>query len=282
MSNPYPDYGSSTEEDDEEDEEKVVVHPPNVVNVVNVVATFDLGVSVDPQKLVDAYSFAYWSPRSFPSVNFHTYPPRTSALVFATGIVVVVGCTSIWSARLCSDFYAELVRDAGYPKAATNKFTVTNTTATVQYPFFLDVEKFQAANPEKDSKRRRYVPTYFPGVISPKDAQKCTHTEFPGSCNITGTKNPEDLLKSFASSYREYERFGLRSDSEEAKVAAERMKRSRKRGLDKRERCRVDAIVEAMERSEHVPSSDDDDDAADDEEDDRVVVADEDVDGMYE
>lgn len=193
---------------------QVKLFPPGCMNIVNVTASFSLGVPfLDYDRILAKYDFAFVDLEKFPALIFHTQPPRTSALMYQSGQVAIVGSTSVWASFNVAHRYAELVRDAGYPEAGVYDFKPSSYSATVRLPFVLDINRYSQF---VDSP---LLHSNFPFLITNKKILKngkASHTLYLRNIVLTGAKTEQDLLTSFLERYPFYRQFSVPDGTPEA------------------------------------------------------------------
>ena len=86
--------------------------------------------------------------------------PKTTALVFKSGKMIVTGATTIEAAEQAAKKYIAIIQRAGFPAKFEN-FTVQNITATCDCGFPVSLEGFLYTYASNST----YEPELFPGLI---------------------------------------------------------------------------------------------------------------------
>ena len=123
--------------------------------------------------------------------------PKTTALVFASGKVVVTGAKSEDDARLAARKYARIIQKLGFEAKFTD-FKIQNIVGScdVQFPISLE-----ALSHEHD-KFSTYEAEIFPGLIYRMVDPKIVLLIFAsGKIVLTGAKNKDDIYKAFDMMY---------------------------------------------------------------------------------
>lgn len=168
--------------------------PP--IHVANVVSTFDLGVKNVPlQEIAQMQLFPEYQPKKFAALTLRTQHPRTTALVFSSGNVVVTGARTILVSLLSSRKYARLIQKIGYGVAFHN-FRVENIVASVETNFAIKLKEIS----EDHGLSTSWEPESFPGLVyrMPKVVFLIFRS---GKVVITGGKTIEDVHEKFNKLY---------------------------------------------------------------------------------
>jgi hypothetical protein len=81
--------------------------------VQNIVSTVNLGVKLDLKTIALKARNAEYNPRRFAAVIMRIREPKTTALIFSSGKMVVTGAKSEEMARMASRKYARIVQKLG-------------------------------------------------------------------------------------------------------------------------------------------------------------------------
>lgn len=174
-------------------EENVVLFPDDCVNLVNSVVTYGVfaersAEAVDLDALLRRCLFLY--QKRFKSVTLRTNNPRSTALIYGTGHVVVIRSNNVFSAYYSAYRYSKIVAEIlGKHDASVCDLKIQNLTATVRLPFVVDVFAYNRIDPYC------FHPRAYPGM----------KISVPGS-NINMGLSPKNLLITGASTEREIER----------------------------------------------------------------------------
>lgn len=163
----------------------------------NVVATVNLGVPIDLESLSQKYRIAEYNPRRFQAVIMRIREPRTTALIFRTGKMIVTGAKSIVDSEIASKKYTAIVQKAGFA-ARYESYTIQNMTGCFDSGFPISLEGLLYA----DTKFCTYEPELFPGLVYRMPSPKVCFLVFvSGKVVITGAKSKENLENAMANLY---------------------------------------------------------------------------------
>mmetsp|Transcript_24827 Transcript_24827/g.77249 ORF Transcript_24827/g.77249 Transcript_24827/m.77249 type:complete len:243 (+) Transcript_24827:28-756(+) len=179
-------------------------HPSGIVPVLqNVVATVNLGCPLDLKKIAMHARNAEYNPKRFTAVIMRLLDPKTTALIFASGKVVVTGAKSEEAARLAARKYARIVQKLDFPARFT-EFKVQNMVASCDVKFPIRLEGLAAQHGHFSS----YEPELFPGLIYRHQNPKMVLLIFvSGKVVITGAKDRQDIYTAFENMYNVLRRF---------------------------------------------------------------------------
>jgi len=160
----------------------------------NVVATANLGVSLDLKKIALTARNAEYNPRRFSAVIMRIREPKSTALVFRSGKLVVTGTRSEEEAKRAARKFGRVIMKVGYSEARFRDFKVENLVSTFTVPFPIHLENLYKNLPA--NMQSQYEPEVFPGLIF--KAQTGTLLIFvSGRCVMIGMKTQEDIDKAF-------------------------------------------------------------------------------------
>jgi transcription initiation factor TFIID TATA-box-binding protein len=176
------------EEDGDEDGDHIIqIRPQNVVVTVN------LGCRLDLDKITQTARNAEFNPKRFQAVILRIREPRTTALIFSSGKMIVTGAKSDRDARNAAMKYTAIVQKCGFP-ASFSEFKVQNITATCDCGFPIRLEGFIYAH----SRNATYEPELFPGLVYRMTDPKVVLLIFvSGKVVLTGAKTTESLEQAF-------------------------------------------------------------------------------------
>ena len=169
-----------------------------VVSIQNIVATANLGLKLDLRQIALHTRNAEYRPKRFCAVILRIREPRTTALVFASGKMVVTGAKSELDARTAARKYAHIVRRVGYTAVQFKAFTIQNMVGVVdvRHPVQLETLLFKAGL------SATYEPECFPGLVFKMVDPRITLLVFAsGKVVLTGGKCREDVNTAFENIY---------------------------------------------------------------------------------
>lgn len=107
----------------------------------NVVATASLGCELNLKQVALTARNAEYNPRRFAAVIMRIRDPKSTALVFKSGKLVVTGTKSEADARLAARKFGRIIVKIGFTEARFTKFKVENLVATFKVPFPIHLEQ---------------------------------------------------------------------------------------------------------------------------------------------
>lgn len=174
------------EEKEEEEEGEGKEENVQGIRLQNVVGTVNLGVSIDLEKLSQSVSNAEYNPRRFAAVIMRIREPRTTALVFHSGKMIVTGAKSTSESEKAARRYFQIIRKVGFTNAMFREFKIQNITATCDMGFPIRLEGLVYAH----SQNATYEPELFPGLVYKMTDPKVVFLVFvSGKVVITGAKD---------------------------------------------------------------------------------------------
>ena len=168
------------------------------VKLQNVVATVNLMCPLDLRHIAMRARNAEYNPKRFAAVIMRIRDPKTTALIFSTGKVVITGGRSEEDARLAARKYAKIVRKLGYEDVKFADFGLHNLVASADVRFPVRLEALAHAH----SNYAHYEPELFPGLVYRMLEPKLALLIFvSGKVVITGAKSRADLNEAFQKLY---------------------------------------------------------------------------------
>mmetsp|Transcript_9374 Transcript_9374/g.23510 ORF Transcript_9374/g.23510 Transcript_9374/m.23510 type:complete len:231 (-) Transcript_9374:130-822(-) len=169
-----------------------------IPDIQNVVATTSLGVALNLKDITLKARNAEYNPKRFAAVIMRIREPKTTALIFSSGKLVVTGAKSENQAKYASRKYARIVQKLGYDKASFQDFKVQNIVASCDIKFAVGLEQLDCAHKIFSS----YEPEIFPGLIYRMLTPKIVLLIFvSGKVVLTGAKNREEIYQAFRQIY---------------------------------------------------------------------------------
>lgn len=162
-----------------------------LIRVQNMSATADLGVRLDLKQIALRCRNTEFNPRRFAAVIMRLREPRATALVFASGKLVITGTKSTHNSSLATQKMAYILERVGFQAKGYIPFKVQNIVGTVDVGFPIRLEGVAYAHPTFSS----YEPELFPGLIYRLEKPKVVLLIFvSGKVVITGGKTEEQLV----------------------------------------------------------------------------------------
>ncbi len=158
--------------------------PTPTYRIENIVATVNLGVDLDLDKLAERLPAAEYNPEQFPGLILRLQRPKISALIFRTGKMVCTGAKSEVELRRAVKELVRLLSEHGVNIPSSPEIQIQNIVASGNLHAEVDIEK--AALLLENS---MYEPEQFPGLIYRMDDPKVVLLIFSsGKIVCTGAK----------------------------------------------------------------------------------------------
>lgn len=154
----------------------------------NIVATADLGTTINALTLVNRIAGASFNPRCFAAVKLRMH--GSTHLIFSSGLMVCTGSKSTDNARVACIDTAQLLLRAGIHAQFLN-FKVRNVASTSNAGFEVDLAAIANAYPLNS----HYVADGFPGLMFRLAQSRVVLTVFKtGCCNLTGVPTRREAI----------------------------------------------------------------------------------------
>ncbi|MGC9152663.1 MAG: TATA-box-binding protein [Vulcanisaeta sp.] len=183
--------------------------PNPTYRIENIVATVNLGVDLDLDKLAERLPAAEYNPEQFPGLILRLQRPKISALIFRTGKMVCTGAKSENELKRAVKELVRLLNEHGADVPLTPEIQVQNIVASGNLHAEVDIEKSALM-----LENSMYEPEQFPGLIYRMDDPKVVLLIFSsGKIVCTGAKKEaqvkdavfkiHDVLKDIGALYEE-------------------------------------------------------------------------------
>eukprot|EP00911_Craspedida_sp_UC1_P002872 UC1_evm1s2103 len=129
--------------------------------IENVVATAHLGKTLVLKDVAMKAQNVEYKPSKFNALIIRVRQPNTTALVFASGKMVIMGAKSEGDAKHASIRFADIVRKTGEKINLGNTFTIHNVVGCVDVKFRINLERLYVEHREFGCS---YEPETFPGL----------------------------------------------------------------------------------------------------------------------
>ncbi|KAI0263722.1 hypothetical protein BC834DRAFT_290018 [Gloeopeniophorella convolvens] len=171
-----------------------------VPTLQNIVATVNLDCRLDLKTIALHARNAEYNPKRFAAVIMRIRDPKTTALIFASGKMVVTGAKSEDDSRLASRKYARIVQKLGFD-AKFSEFKIQNIVGSCDVKFPIRLEGLAYSHGQFSS----YEPELFPGLIYRMIKPKVVLLIFvSGKIVLTGAKRVkvrEEIYTAFNTIY---------------------------------------------------------------------------------
>lgn len=179
---PYEEGRLPEQEEEDEDPEETIG-----IKLQNVVATVNLGTRLDLDTITQTARNAEYNPKRFQSVIMRIREPRTTALIFSSGKMIVTGAKTTDDSITASKKYTAIIQKVGFP-AKFSQYKIQNMTASCDVGFPIRLEGLVYAH----SSKATYEPELFPGLVYRMIDPKVVLLIFvSGNIVITGAKSTE-------------------------------------------------------------------------------------------
>eukprot|EP00804_Cyclotella_cryptica_P020185 CCRYP_010885-RA/>CCRYP_010885-RA protein AED:0.28 eAED:0.28 QI:67/1/1/1/1/1/3/2272/282 len=169
-----------------------------LIRIQNMAATANLGVRLDLKQIALRCRNTEFNPRRFAAVIMRLREPRATALLFASGRMVVTGTKCAHNSALATKKFAYIIERVGFKPAAGIDFKIQNVVGTVDVGFPVRLEGVVFAHPTFSS----YEPELFPGLIYRLAQPRVVLLIFvSGKVVITGAKSEEHMVEGLRKVY---------------------------------------------------------------------------------
>ncbi|KAL3420785.1 transcription factor TFIID [Phlyctema vagabunda] len=168
-----------------------------VPTLQNIVATVNLDCRLDLKTIALHARNAEYNPKRFAAVIMRIREPKTTALIFASGKMVVTGAKSEDDSKLASRKYARIIQKLGFNAKFTD-FKIQNIVGSCDIKFPIRLEGLASRHHNFSS----YEPELFPGLIYRMIKPKIVLLIFvSGKIVLTGAKVREEIYQAFEMIY---------------------------------------------------------------------------------
>ncbi|KAJ2776447.1 TATA-binding protein (TBP) [Coemansia javaensis] len=168
-----------------------------VPTLQNIVATVNLDCRLDLKTIALHARNAEYNPKRFAAVIMRIREPKTTALIFASGKMVVTGAKSEDDSKLAARKYARIVQKLGFPAKFTD-FKIQNIVGSCDVKFPIRLEGLAYSHGNFSS----YEPELFPGLIYRMVKPKIVLLIFvSGKIVLTGAKVRGEIYQAFNAIY---------------------------------------------------------------------------------
>ena len=167
-------------------------------HIDNVICSFHLKNDIDLKSVAFRARNAEYNPRKVNAVVLRFRSPKSTALIYSNGKVMVTGSRSEDEARTACKKVAVIVSKCNHPDVRFSDFKIENIVAStdVRYPVRLEGLAYE------HRASCSYEPELFPGLVYRLLDPKISLLIFvSGKVVITGGRNREDIITAFKSIY---------------------------------------------------------------------------------
>ena len=176
--------------------------PPLSTRRRNIVATVNLKKRLEREglkKIAMECRNTEYNPQRFAAVIMRVREPKTTALIFGTGKIVVTGARNPDMAKAAAKKYVMIIQKIGFKAAKFDDFKVQNVVASCNVKFPIRLEGLSIGDHSDFS---TYEPELFPGLIYRMLNPKVVLLIFvSGKVVLTGAKTPSQIYTAFDNIY---------------------------------------------------------------------------------
>ena len=179
---------------------------PRIVNIVSMV---NLCKRLNLKEIALQCTNSEYNPSRINAVIMRIKEPKTAALIFNSGVIIVLGARDKENSKKAAKIFAKNIKHLGYDVKFKN-FKIVNIVATCDLKFPIKLTKLSLElnaklsnnNNNTDKKQCFYEPDTFPGLIYHMRNPQLTVLVFKsGKINFVGAKNENDIFDAFGKVY---------------------------------------------------------------------------------
>ena len=166
-------------------------HGERKITVVNIVISSSLEQDIPLEKMAATLSNTEYNPEQFPGLVIRIKEPKTSALIFSSGKIVLTGARSMDEVERSIDKIIKSLKKINIDIKIKPKVTVQNIVASGEIGMDLNLNTLAIKLPNTE-----YEPEQFPGLVHKLRGTKATFLLFTnGKIVCTGTKTEEEVYQ---------------------------------------------------------------------------------------
>ena len=166
-------------------------HGERKISVVNIVISSSLEQDIPLEKMAATLSNTEYNPEQFPGLVIRIKEPKTSALIFSSGKIVLTGARSMEDVERSIDKIIKSLKKINIDIKIKPKVTVQNIVASGEIGMDLNLNTLAIKLPNTE-----YEPEQFPGLVHKLRGTKATFLLFTnGKIVCTGTKTEEEVYQ---------------------------------------------------------------------------------------
>jgi len=180
---------------------------PRIVNIVSMV---NLCKQLNLKEIALQCSNSEYNPSRINAVIMRIREPKTAALIFNSGVIIVLGARDEENSKKAAKIFAKNIKQLGYD-VKFKDFKIVNIVATYDLKFPIKLTKLSlelnaklSNNPINNSDKKQcfYEPDTFPGLIYHMRNPQLTILVFKsGKINFVGAKNRNDIFDALGKVY---------------------------------------------------------------------------------
>src|SRR3989344_1155980 len=159
------------------------------IQVVNIVVSTSLEHAIPLEKMAATLSNTEYNPEQFPGLVIRIKEPKTSALIFSSGKIVLTGARSMEDVEKSIEKIIKSLKKINIDIKIKPKVTVQNIVASGSIGMDLNLNTLAIKLPNTE-----YEPEQFPGLVYKLRGTKATFLLFTnGKIVCTGTKTEAEV-----------------------------------------------------------------------------------------
>mmetsp|Transcript_15902 Transcript_15902/g.25218 ORF Transcript_15902/g.25218 Transcript_15902/m.25218 type:complete len:241 (-) Transcript_15902:214-936(-) len=181
-----------------------ISEPPEMPQTKNVVATMHVKCKLDLKEIMTKSRNSEYNPKRFAAVIMRIRQPKSTALIFSSGKIVITGAKTTDDAFISARKYVRILQKLEFPAKFTD-YKVVNIVACCSVRFSIRLESLAHFKPQNAS----YEPELFPGLIYRMSQPKVVILIFvSGKIVLTGAKSKQEIDQSFRRLWPILQKFG--------------------------------------------------------------------------
>jgi len=186
---------------------EIGIPQPRIVNIVSMV---NLCKRLNLKEIALQCTNSEYNPSRINAVIMRIKEPKTAALIFNSGVIIVLGARDKENSKKAAKIFAKNIKQLGYDVKFKN-FKIVNIVATCDLKFPIKLTKLSLElnaklsnnnNNNTDKKQCFYEPDTFPGLIYHMRNPQLTVLVFKsGKINFVGAKNRNDIFDALGKIY---------------------------------------------------------------------------------
>ena len=185
--------------------DNIQIPQPRIVNIVSMV---NLCTNLRLREIALQCSNSEYNPSRINAVIMRIKKPKTAALIFNTGVIIVLGAKTQEESRNAAKIFAHNIKNLGYENVKFKDFKIVNIVGTCDLKFPIKLTKLNLklnailGKNHQDKKLCFYEPDTFPGLIYHMRKPELTVLVFKsGKVNFVGAKNRQDIFEALQKIY---------------------------------------------------------------------------------
>ena len=178
------------------------------IKISNIVALLNSGCKLNLKHIGLICQNTEYNQKRFNALTMRLKEPKTVALIFDSGKIIVTGATTEEDSRTAARKLIKILRNCGF-KVGYKTFKIINIVSSCNVNFPIRLTQLNAhlcykynINNIKKGNKVYYEPEVFPGLIYRMEKPKLTLLIFAGGkINFVGAKKQEDIFEAYKKIY---------------------------------------------------------------------------------